>query len=411
MAVGVDFKALPPEEAIAFFQQKGYRPTFSYLDMMHRAHSDAFTVAGVTRLDVLQDIRSLVDDAIASGSTLADFKKGMQQKLSARGWWQPVEVTDEATGETKTVDLTKSRRLRTIFETNMRTSYAAGQWTRIQRTKKALPFLCYKTVGDGRVRPQHRAWHNVVLPVDHPWWETHFPPCDWQCRCQVVQMTAGMVKRAGLRVWDEPPDDGPPVAFTNPRTGEVTRLPKGIHPSFAYNPGEQSSFPDPARYTGAAFGNEAARLAVQSPAFPDLVAGDIVGAAPVGWVDDVIAKALDVTVRRVDLSSDTMAKQARRHPELILSEYRQLPDLVRDGLVVRDDEDGVIALFGILRDPEGQSRLYRAVLKRTGDGEALFLVTFHRERTRRLQAALQLPLVRDQEALREVRLSVTGLVE
>ena len=410
MAAGVDFRPLAPQEAIAFFRQKGYRPTFSYLDMMHRAHSDAFTVAGVTRLDVLQDIRALVDDAIANGTTLADFKKGMQQKLSAKGWWQPVEVTDEGTGETKTVDLTKSRRLRTIFETNMRTSYAAGQWTRIQRTKKALPFLCYKTVGDARVRPRHRAWHNVVLPVDHPWWKTHFPPCDWQCRCQVVQMTAGMVKRAGLRVWDEPPDDGPPIRFVNERTGEITMVPKGIHPSFAYNPGEQSNFPDPARYTGAAFGNEAARLAVQSPAFPDLVAGDIVGAAPVGWVDDAIAKALDVTVRRVDLSSDTMVKQVARHSELSLAEYRQIPDLVRDGLVVKDKDEGAIALFGILRDPDGQSRLYRVVLKRTGDGEALFLVTFHRGRPAQLLAALQREAVRDQPALKEVRLNSSGEV-
>lgn len=411
MAAGVDFKALPPQEAIAFFRQKGYRPTFSYLDMMHRAHSDAFTVAGVTRLDVLQDIRSLVDDAIANGSTLADFKKGMRQKLSAKGWWQPVEVTDKATGETKTVDLTTSRRLRTIFETNMRTSYAAGQWTRIQRTKKALPFLCYKTVGDGRVRPQHARWHNVVLPVDHPWWDTHFPPCDWQCRCQVVQMTAGMVKRAGLRVWDEPPDDGPPVIFTNSRTGEVSKVPKGIHPSFSYNPGKQSNFPDPARYSGAAFGDEAARLAVQSPAFPELVAGRTAGAAPVGWVDDAIAQSLDVLVRRVDLSSATMVKQAERHPELTLSEYRQLPDLIRDGLAVPDAEEGVIALFGILRDPDGQSRLYRTVVKRTGDGEALFLLTFHRERPRRLEAALQFAPIRDQATLREVRLTATGLVE
>lgn len=394
MPAGVDFKALPPQEAIAFFRQKGYRPTFSYLDMMHRAHSDAFTVAGVTRLDVLQDIRGLVDDAIAKGSTLADFKKGMKERLSAKGWWQPVEVTDDATGETKTVDLTKSRRLRTIFETNMRTSYAAGQWTRIQRTKKALPFLCYKTVGDARVRPRHRAWHNVVLPVDHPWWKTHFPPCDWQCRCQVVQMTAGMVKRAGLRVWDEPPDDGPPVAFTNPRTGEVSRVPKGIHPSFAYNPGEQSSFPDPARYTGAAFGNEAARLAVQSPAFADLVAAKTLGAAPVGWVDDVIVRALDVVVRRVDLSSDTLAKQRSRHPELILPEYLQLPGLIKDGLAVREDREAAVSLFGILRDPEGRPRLYRAVIKRTGIGDALFLTTLHRAQRRQLRQALRLEVLR-----------------
>ena len=408
MAAAVDFKALPPQEAIAFFRQKGYRPIFSYLDMMHRAHSNAFTVAGVTRLDVLQDIRGLVDDAIANGTTLADFKQGMQEKLSAKGWWQPVEVTDEATGESKTVDLRKSRRLRTIFETNMRTSYAAGQWTRIQRTKKTLPFLCYKTVGDARVRPRHRAWHNVVLPVDHPWWETHFPPCDWQCRCQAVQMTAGMVKRAGLRVWDEPPDDGPPVAFTNERTGEVTMVPKGIHPSFAYNPGEQSSFPDPARFTGAAFGNEAARLAAQSPAFADLVAGRTGGAAPVGWVDDVIAKALDVAVRRVDLSSDTMAKQVARHPELTLTEYRQLPDLVRDGLAVKDDVQPAIHLFGLLRDADGTFQLYRAAITRIGANEALSLSAFHRTSSPN-ELGLKGQVVRKSSALLSTRLSPSGV--
>lgn len=411
MPTAVDFKALPPQEAIAFFRQKGYRPTFSYLDMMHRAHSDAFTVAGVTKLDVLQDIRALVDEAIANGSTLADFRKGMQQKLSAKGWWQPVEVTDAATGETKTVDLRRSRRLRTIFNVNMRTAYAAGQWKRIQRTKRALPFLCYKTVGDDRVRPRHRAWHNVVLPVDHPWWETHFPPCDWECRCQAVQMTKGMVERAGLRVWDAPPDDGPPVSFTNPRTGEVSKVPKGIHPSFAYNPGQQSSFPDPARYTGAAFGNEAARLAVQSPAFPDLVAGRTAGAVPVGWVDDVIANALDVTVRRVDLSSDTMAKQKNAHPELSLVEYQQLPELIRAGLVIADGSAGNLQLFGLLRDDSGKLRLYRAVVKLTGSGEALFLTTFHRARARQLEAALDLAAVRDQPELRSVKLSLQGIVE
>lgn len=411
MAARVDFRPLPPKEAIAFFRQKGYRPTFSYLDMFHRAHSDSFTVAGVTRLDVLQDIRELMDAAIANGGTFAGFKKGMKERLSVKGWWQPVEVADEATGETKTVDLSDSRRLRTIFDTNLRMSYAAGQWTRIQRTKKALPFLCYKTVGDGRVRPQHRAWHNVVLPVDHPWWDTHFPPCDWSCRCQVVQMTAGMVTRSGLRVWDAPPEDGPPVRYENRRTGEVFHVPRGIHPSFAYNPGKQSNFPDPARYLDEAFGNEAAKLAVQSPAFPELVAGQTAGAAPVGWVDNAIAEALAVVVRRVDLSSETMVKQAARHPELTLAEYQQLPDLVREGLAVREEEGPAIALFGILRDPDGQPRLYRAVLKRTGAGNALFLVTFHRERARRLQAALQLAPLRDQEDLRKVRLSLTGLVE
>lgn len=400
MAAAVEFKALPPEEAIAFFRQKGYRTSFSYLDMMHRAHSEAFTVAGVARLDVLEDIRAAVAEGLEKGTTLADFKEEMKRRLSAKGWWEPKEVADDATGETKIVDLTRSWRLRTIFNTNMRTSYAAGQWTRIQRTKEALPYLVYQAVGDDHTRPLHRKWGGVdtgkpvCLPVDHPWWKTHFPPCDWNCRCHVLQMTAGMLKRRGWSVWDEPPDDGPPTIFVNRRTGERSQVPPGIDPSFAYNPGDGAWFPDPARYQGAAFGEEAARLAVQSENFADLVERRVKGAAPVGWVDDAIAEALDVTVRRVDLSSDTMAKQAVRHPEITIEEYRQLPDLFRQGLVV-EQEPGVIQLFGLLRDPDGSPRLYRAAAKRTASGEALFLLSFHRAGERLLETVRHLPVIRD----------------
>ena len=41
------------------------------------------------------------------------------------------------------------------------------------------------TVGDERVRDQHRDWHGKILPIDHPFWKVNFPPNDWGCRCDV----------------------------------------------------------------------------------------------------------------------------------------------------------------------------------------------------------------------------------
>lgn len=408
MAERVELRPLPPEEAIAYFRQKGYRTTFSYLDMMHRAHSDAFTVAGVTRLDVLQDIRGLIDDALANGTTFSTFRKGMKEKLAAKGWWGPVEVSDPETGETKTVDLSTSRRLNTIFDTNMRVAYSAGEWQRIQRTKDALPYLVYETRDDGLVRPLHQRWNKVCMLVDHPWWKTHFPPCDWKCRCRTRQLTASRVKRLGLRVWDEPPDDGPPRKFVNRRTGEETMVPKGVHPSFAYNPGEQSSFPDPARYTGKAFGDEASRLAVRTDAFVDLVAGQKMGrAAPVAWIDDAISEAIDVVVKRVDLSSDVMALQATAHPQLTLAEYQQLPDLFSSGLAVRDGNEA-IKLFGLLRDGEGILQLYTATAARSGNGQALGLMSFRRAERADLAGALSGQIIRDDPGLAALRQAAGG---
>ncbi len=187
-------------------------------------------------------------------------------------------------------------------------------------------------------------------------------------------------------------------------------VPKGVHPSFAYNPGEQSSYPDPARYTGKALGDEAARLAVRTDAFTDLIAGqNVKRAAPVGWLDEAITEALDVVVKRVDLSSDTIAKQIVRHTDLTLPEYQQLPELFSSGLAVQDGKSA-INLFGLLRDADGNLRLYTATAKRTADGQALFLTSFHRARPSQLQQALEGEIVRDAAGLRDAQLTPGGVV-
>ena len=34
----------------------------------------------------------------------------------------------------------------------------------------------YDAVNDSRTRPQHLEWDGLVLPVDHPFWQTHGSP-------------------------------------------------------------------------------------------------------------------------------------------------------------------------------------------------------------------------------------------
>lgn len=231
-----DLLALPPEEAIDYFRKKGYKTTFDHREMMGEAHAYSFTVAKAMQRDVLQDIRVAMDDAIANGTTLEDFKKRLRPTLQEKGWWGRKEMTDPVTGEVKEVQLGSSRRLRTIFETNMRSAYAAGRWDQVQRTKKLLPYLRYITVGDSHVRPEHKNWHNVVKPVDDPFWDKHFPPNGWGCRCTVQQLGEEDLKRLGLQVTDFDPV-GMPRRYVNKRTGEMTSVPQGITPGFDYNPG------------------------------------------------------------------------------------------------------------------------------------------------------------------------------
>lgn len=227
---------LAPEAALAFFRAKGYATGFAWQDVWQREHDAAFTVAKMLDVDLLRDVRSAVDRAIADGQTLAQFREGLEPELMKAGWWGKAEMVDPATGETTLVQLGSPRRLETIFRVNMQASYAAGHWQQIQETKAEAPYLMYDAVDDGRTREEHRAWDGTVLPADDPWWDTHMPPNDFGCRCGVIQLSADQVRAMGLDVADEAPPDNP-REYTNPRTGEVEMVPSGVGPGWAYNPG------------------------------------------------------------------------------------------------------------------------------------------------------------------------------
>jgi len=233
--MAIKFKNLPPKEAIAYFERKGYALSFAWQDMWQHEHARAFTVAKVMRLDILEDIHGAMDAAIKNGVAFGEFKKNLKPILQAKGWWGRQEMTDPLTGETRSAQLGSTRRLQTIFDTNMRTSYAAGNWERIQRTKANRPYLRYMAVLDGRTRQQHRTWHGTVLPIDHPFWQTHYPPNGWRCRCMVQQLSERDLKRFDYKV-----SPGPSIQtrkWGNPRTGEIIDVPVGIDPGFAYNVG------------------------------------------------------------------------------------------------------------------------------------------------------------------------------
>lgn len=236
--MAVELKPLPPEAAIRFFQSKGLAESFAWQDVWAAEHARAFTVAKAMERTVLEEIRAALELALEEGTTFETFRSGLRPRLEALGWWGRREMTDPLTGESREVQLGSGRRLATIFNMNLRTAYAAGRWERIEASKALLPLLAYRTVGDSRTRPEHRAWDGVCLPVDDPWWSTHYPPCDWGCRCRVVQMDAEMATERGLTPGERPPRF-PPRAYTNPRTGEVTVHETGIGPGFSFNVGRE----------------------------------------------------------------------------------------------------------------------------------------------------------------------------
>lgn len=231
----IQFKALPPIDAIEFFTQKGYKIGFTWEDVWESEHQAAFTVAKVTQLDILRDIRGGLDSAMADGTTFETFRKNLKPLLMDKGWWGKAEMTDPLTGETNLVQLGSTRRLRTIFDTNLRTAHSEGQWARIQDAKKTFPYLVYNANNSEHPRMQHSGWDNLALPADDPFWKAHFPIKEYGCKCNVTQMNGKMLEQRGLKVGESP--EIPEYTYTNKRTGEVQQVPMGVHPSFNYPPG------------------------------------------------------------------------------------------------------------------------------------------------------------------------------
>jgi len=227
---------LSPRKALEFFRGKGYATSFAWQDVWQYEHDVASTVAKMMNVDLLRDVRMAVDKAMAEGQTLDMFRDLLKPRLLEAGWWGKAEMEDPATGETKLVQLGSPRRLRTIFETNMQTSYAAGHWAQIQQTKPDAPYLMYDAVNDAQTRPEHAAWDGLVLRADDAWWQTHYPPNDWGCRCGVIQLSSDQVAGMGK----DGADAAPPLDMrqvVDKRSGEVHDVPKGVGLGWAYAPG------------------------------------------------------------------------------------------------------------------------------------------------------------------------------
>lgn len=82
----------------------------------------------------------------------------------------------------------KVRYLKTEYHHAVGSANKARQWNDFKANKDLYPNLKYVAIKDGRTRKSHKAWDGMVLPMNHPFWNTHYPPNDWGCRCDVIQV-------------------------------------------------------------------------------------------------------------------------------------------------------------------------------------------------------------------------------
>ncbi|MBZ6383150.1 phage head morphogenesis protein [Sphingomonas sanguinis] len=395
---------LPATDTVAAFEARDkLRPTVHWTEMWQADHARAFTVAKVANLDLLATIRQSLDKVMRDGGTLEQWKAGLVPELQKAGWWGMVE--NKALTGTDDPVFVGGRRLRTIYDTNLRISRAAGRWKRIQEMKDVRPYLMYVSIGDNRTRPLHRRWggndpafpFRIILPVDHPAWAVFYPPNDWGCRCSVRQLSQAELDRLGYRVTTDAELErigwmtadgqvgGRLRTFWRKGAEKPEAVPVGVGPGFAYNPGVSGMQAVAEKATRSL--EEMAPLDLKAARYTlvDLVKSDAFletlnepnGVFPVMILGDEARAALGAKNHVVVLSSDSYAKQrgltarSAGHTDLTVPDYRLLPRIgAAPDHVIRDRDQHVV-----LWKLDGE-RYLRAVVKVTASGDQMYLQSY-----------------------------------
>ncbi|MFN4089978.1 MAG: phage minor head protein [Alphaproteobacteria bacterium] len=353
------------EQVAAFRARLGeLRGTARWDDLRGAEHDRAFMVAGAMKAELLADLALALDRAIAGGATLEDFRRDFREIVARHGWhgW-----TGEGTAKGE------AWRTRVIWQTNMRTSYAAGRMAQLAEGNFA--FWIYRHGGSAEPRPQHLAWDGLMLPPDHPFWQTHAPPNGWGCSCYITAARSeAMARRMGgdpeVRLdpgWNRP----------DPRTG----VPPGIDRGWAHAPGATAT--ETVRVLRGKLEQLPERPAIDL--IQDWLGSSLFeawmrrpeGTWPLARLPEADAGLIGARTRVAVMSAETMGKQLRAHPELGPRDY-MLAQRAVDEAAARVQDGPRSLVYALEIDGDGARGGLVVVVKATRTGAGLFILSLRR---------------------------------
>ncbi|WP_300434714.1 PBECR2 nuclease fold domain-containing protein [Zoogloea sp.] len=220
---------LPFREAIDFYRGKLKLPSAGWTDIWQQQHSQAFVIAGASHDALVEDFYNAVRKAQEEGTGYEAFRKDFDTITAKHGWAH--------TG-------TPGWRSKIIYDTNITQAYNAGRYQQMQAVKHLRPYWEYRHTPGEHPRLTHLAWDGLILPADDPWWSTHFPQNGWGCKCRVNSLSRVEASRKWDAAGKAGPDQAPEIEWEEKTVGKngsqprTVRVPKGIDPGFAYNPGQ-----------------------------------------------------------------------------------------------------------------------------------------------------------------------------
>jgi len=174
---------LPPKSILDYLKKMSNNkiPTEKWNDIDKNSRKNAFTVAGVMKLDILDIFLNEIIETRKNGGTVKDFKINVEKKLESVGWTK-----------------TNPSRFKLIYETNVNTSYAKGKFDKQTALKEEFPYVQYKQIQRKGKRKEHSKLDGKVFRIDDPNLRSIYPPSEFGCKCRLVQLSAKEVKELNL---------------------------------------------------------------------------------------------------------------------------------------------------------------------------------------------------------------------
>ncbi|HTJ78526.1 MAG TPA: phage minor head protein [Rariglobus sp.] len=191
------FGSVPHDEAVAFLKDKPVVSRTVFDQMVPEIKARTFAVAGIESVKVLQSLRDRIAD-LPAGADWDDIKGDLVDQLSPYFESSDAEGADVSPAE---------RRAETLLRTHGYQAYSAAQYNVLDRQRDVFPFWRYQTAQDDRVRDAHAALDGVVLPSNDPFWQSHFPPWDFNCRCTIVPLSPEDVEDIKAEDDKKPPEE------------------------------------------------------------------------------------------------------------------------------------------------------------------------------------------------------------
>lgn len=192
---------LKPEAAVRYFETLGYDIPADWHALANQAQSQARTIAGIYRQDIVADLHRAMQASAYNGTPFAAWQKDIRIRLAQSGYAldKDGDIVDQTTGEVAGTGLTKHR-LEIVYRTNMQNAFMAGEWQALQANKNERPYLMYTAVNDYRTRPAHRAMDGLVYHIDDEFWHYFFPPNGFGCRCKTHALSQRDLERGDYEI-------------------------------------------------------------------------------------------------------------------------------------------------------------------------------------------------------------------